>query len=413
MASRRSRGLSRPTASQPYDTYSSRGKPFRPSAQFAPSFTNIEFEVVKEYQGDIRKPKWLISETGETYSFEVQRDGLRHEEVEVVFERVESSAPGRSASSCAKACANGGFPVQHAEQNGARGACGAGGEIPSADIDGKLCLERALLTIFCSRHCERSLLPAPRGADSFCGSGGSSCSSIHSSISNPWRFGCRFKLPFDASPERATAAHSVGSLTVTVPRLSWSSPWLRVPHIRWGAWSMQIASTPPQHQALDAADNAALFAGRFGRDCSCSISSCGGTGSYGSQGSVSGTAGSSVTGGSALPCVAGRIFSPPQPSTACGGACSSASSSGESGGRGTWGAAEGWMGAGGAGSSESASGETGGRGMWGGAGEGRGTGEFYQLQSGLQQPSQNRWSPEAARTTTSFESGGDDDCMEM
>ncbi|CAI7851397.1 unnamed protein product, partial [Closterium sp. NIES-54] len=352
MASRRSRGIFRPTAPQPYDASSCRGKPFRHSQEFAPSFTTIEFEIIKEYQGDVRKPTWLISETGETYSFEVQRDGLRQEEVEVVVERVESNELGRSGSPCSNGCANQGPGSDRlAGRNGGGGACGMRG-ISSADVDGDpdLCRDGALLTIFCSRHCERSLLPAPPGTGSFCNS--CSSSSIHSSISNPWKFGCRFKLPFDASPERATAAHTVGSLTVTVPRLSWSSPWLRVPHIRWGAWNMQIASAPPQHPALDAADNAARNAPEgvcgswTGSGCSSGASGSNGWQESQSQRSYKATAGPSAAAGCASACVMDGMASHPQQRAECGGAGSCESSSGETGGTGIWGAARAWGGLG-------------------------------------------------------------------
>lgn len=139
-------------------------------------FSNIEFEVISDAVEEF-PPTWLIKETGDTYEFMVERRGLKEEEVEVQVEKQEESTSDKG---------------------------------------------RALLTIYC----ERNKLEGTQSIENL--------QYIEDGLrwlydQCQWRFGRRFKLPADAYPERARAAHEHGIVTVVIPRECPWRPLLKVP----------------------------------------------------------------------------------------------------------------------------------------------------------------------------------------
>lgn len=152
-----------------YHPYNPLKKTLR-SSTFSPSFSNIDVEILHDYEGE-EKPTWVIAESLDCYAFVVERSTVHLGEVEVQIDRISyvssSSSDGCSTSS------------QHVTP---------------------------VLTILCERH-------VPANQHSLQNQLLKSSTDWHS-----WKFGRRFKLPTDAFLESAVAVQESGALTVTIPR---------------------------------------------------------------------------------------------------------------------------------------------------------------------------------------------------
>ena len=235
MASRRNRlshRSSQANASTPYQT--PRRSPAAPaadetpSAQLFPSFSNMQIEVVTEQSSLSLSPTWLISETGDAYSFVVQRTGLSMDEFQVVVERREQHEGERGRTtreSQTSRASNQPFSSTPPFRSST--------SFPFQTSNTPL---RASLTIFCDRGAGRFspflLSPSHPNAPHV----------LHVPAESLWRFARRFLLPADASPEHATAAHVLDTLTVTVPRVGRFLGSFIPRELRWGSWHMPVVA---------------------------------------------------------------------------------------------------------------------------------------------------------------------------
>ena len=235
MASRRNRmshRSSQSNASSPYQT--PRRSPAAPaadatpSAQVFPSFSNMQIEVVTEQSSLSISPTWLITETGEAYSFVVQRTGLSLDEFQVVVERREAQEGERRGTTREAQSSHASNPLSSPVPHFRSPA-----PFPFQPSNTPL---RASLTIFCDRGAGRFtpfLLSSSHPNASH---------ALHVPVDSLWRFARRFLLPADASPEHATAAHVLDTLTVTVPRMGRFLGSFIPREPRWGSWHMPVVA---------------------------------------------------------------------------------------------------------------------------------------------------------------------------